>query len=83
LCGYLPFGENIEDPYEIYSEILSKKLNYPAYVKDKKAKKILEQLLNRTPESRSGGSFAALKSNAWFENFDWVFTYFKIVILIG
>lgn len=24
------------------------------------------------PEIRLGGSYAALKANAWFENFDWV-----------
>jgi cGMP-dependent protein kinase 1 len=71
LCGALPFGENTDDPYEIYSEILSKKLQYAAFMKDKKAKKILEQLLNRTPELRNGGSFAALKSHQWFEQFDW------------
>lgn len=71
MCGYLPFGENTDDPYEIYSEILSKKLAYPAFMKDKKAKKLLEQLLNRTPEIRNGGSFAALKSHVWFEQFDW------------
>lgn len=24
LCGYIPFGENIDDPYDIYEEILKK-----------------------------------------------------------
>mmetsp|Transcript_26109 Transcript_26109/g.22969 ORF Transcript_26109/g.22969 Transcript_26109/m.22969 type:complete len:164 (+) Transcript_26109:225-716(+) len=42
VCGYLPFGENTDDPYEIYSEILTKKLQFPSYVKDKKAKRFIE-----------------------------------------
>ena len=38
----------------------------------------MDQLLNKVPEIRLGGSYAALKANAWFENFDWVFIY-KII----
>jgi cGMP-dependent protein kinase len=30
------------------------------------------QLLNKVPELRLGSSFAGLKANAWFNNFDWV-----------
>jgi len=29
-------------------------------------------LLNKTPEVRLGGSYAALKANAWFDGLDWV-----------
>jgi cGMP-dependent protein kinase len=32
----------------------------------------MEQLLSKTPELRIGGSYAALKANPWFDNFDWV-----------
>lgn len=72
MCGMVPFGEEAEDPYEIYEEIIKTELTYPNYLKDKKAKKLMDQLLNKVPEIRLGGSYAALKANAWFENFDWV-----------
>ena len=70
MCGMVPFGEEAEDPYEIYEEIIKKELTYPNYLKDKKAKKLMDQLLNKVPEIRLGGSYATLKANAWFENFD-------------
>ncbi|KRX03427.1 Protein kinase-like domain [Pseudocohnilembus persalinus] len=71
MCGMVPFGEEAEDPYEIYEEIIKKDINYPTYLKDKKAKKLMDQLLSRVPEVRFGGSYPTLKSNPWFENFDW------------
>lgn len=32
-------------------------------------------MLNKTPEIRVGGSYAALKANSWFDHFDWVLIY--------
>ena len=46
------------------------------------AKKVILQLLNKTPEMRLGGSYAALKANKWFDKFDWVFTYSFFVFSI-
>jgi len=71
MCGMVPFGEEAEDPYEIYEEIIKKEIQYPTYLKDKKAKKLMDLLLSRVPEVRLGGSYSSLKSNPWFENFDW------------
>mmetsp|Transcript_16558 Transcript_16558/g.14364 ORF Transcript_16558/g.14364 Transcript_16558/m.14364 type:complete len:190 (+) Transcript_16558:1833-2402(+) len=71
MCGMVPFGEEAEDPYEIYEEIITKPIKYPSYLKDKKAKRLMDQLINKVAEVRLGGSFAALKANPWFENFDW------------
>lgn len=72
MCGVVPFGEESEDPYDIYEEIFTQPLKYPSYLKDKKAKRLMDQLIHKYPEVRLGGSFAALKANPWFENFDWV-----------
>jgi cGMP-dependent protein kinase len=66
-------SQDADDPYQIYEEIIKKPLTYPSFVKDRKAKKIMDQLINKTPELRLGGSYAALKANAWFDQFDWVF----------
>lgn len=72
MCGMVPFGEEAEDPYEIYEEVIKKPLMYPNYMKDKHAKKLMEQLLNKIPEIRMGSSYASLKANTWFSSFDWV-----------
>lgn len=37
MCGYVPFGEDAEDPYEIYEEIIKSKINYPDNLSDKLA----------------------------------------------
>jgi len=71
LCGMVPFGEDAEDPYEIHDEIMNMPLKYPNYLKDIKAKKLVDQLLNKTAEVRLNGSYAALKAHPWFDNFDW------------
>ncbi|CAK60750.1 unnamed protein product (macronuclear) [Paramecium tetraurelia] len=71
LCGGLPFGEEQEDPFEIYKEIVKNPLHYPSYITDKTAKTIIEQLLNKIPECRLGGSYSSLKNNQWFSDFDW------------
>ena len=42
MCGMVPFGEEAEDPYEIYEEIIKKDIIYPTYLKDKKAKKLMD-----------------------------------------
>ncbi|XP_051912624.1 LOW QUALITY PROTEIN: cGMP-dependent protein kinase-like [Hippocampus zosterae] len=69
--GYLPFGDDAQDPYEIYEEIIKNTISYPKYVNDKKAKLLIEQLLSKVPEARLGGSFPALKAHSWFASFDW------------
>lgn len=77
----VPFGEECEDPYEIYEEVIKKSLKFPNYVEDKKAKKLMEQLLHKVPEIRLGTSYASLKANPFFGNLDWVnlgkFCYFS------
>ncbi|KAL4498348.1 hypothetical protein ABPG72_013154 [Tetrahymena utriculariae] len=71
MCGGVPFAEDVEDPYEIYEEIIHKNLDFPSFLKDKLAKNMMNQLLNKQPQLRLGGSFAALKANQWFTTFDW------------
>ncbi len=40
-------------------------------MKDKNAKKLIDQLLDHVPEKRLGGSFENLKQHMWFNNLDW------------
>lgn len=74
MCGAVPFAEDAEDPYEIYEEIIKKPIAYPSFLKDRNSKNIMNQFLNKTPELRLGGSYAALKANPWFDRFDFVRT---------
>ena len=72
LCGQVPFGEEEEDPYEIYERILDMELEYVNVdLTNFPAKQCIEQLLNKLPEMRSGGSYEALKKHEWFQGFDW------------
>jgi len=71
MCGMVPFGEEAEDPYDIYEQIITKPIKFPKYLKDLRAKALMNQLLSKVPEVRLGGSFATLKANIWFEKFDW------------
>lgn len=34
MCGMLPFGEELEDPFLIYEEIINFRLSYPQFLKD-------------------------------------------------
>lgn len=42
MCGFVPFGEEAEDPFDIYEEIIKKNISYPNYLEDKRAKKLME-----------------------------------------
>lgn len=72
VCGYVPFGEELHDPFAIYKEINSSDVSFPAYVKDEDCQSIICQLLNKIPERRNGGSFAALKGHSFFKDLNFV-----------
>ena len=73
ISGFLPFGEDLEDPFEIYQEIINcKTLKFPQYVKDRSCKKLIRALMAKNPKDRFKGSFGRLKSHPFFDNFDWV-----------
>jgi cGMP-dependent protein kinase len=70
MCGLVPFGEDSEDPYEVYKLITSQSLLYPTYFnnqENKDAKAVIKQLLDRNPNRRMGGeSYSSLKAHSWF-----------------
>jgi cGMP-dependent protein kinase len=73
LCGGVPFGENEEDPYAIYEKVMERKLIYPPFVDPRlSAKPFIEQLLNKNPGVRTGGSIENLKANPWLSTINWV-----------
>lgn len=75
ICGNVPFGEDTDDPYEIYEQVIQKKLEFPSYVTDPSVKSFLEQLLSKQQEARFAGSFTSLKNHPWFNLLEWVLMY--------
>ena len=61
LAGGVPYGEDLDDPQEIYKQITKNERTMPEYVRDKNAIKLIDQLLDKTPEKRLGGSYDNLK----------------------
>lgn len=72
MVGELPFGSSTENPYEIYESIIQGDVEFPRNFRDRRAKKLIETMLNLNPEARYNGSYANLRSNPWFENLNWV-----------
>ncbi|CAD8135411.1 unnamed protein product [Paramecium pentaurelia] len=71
LCGLLPYGENFDNPYEIYEDIINSELKFPKRFSDESARRYIEQLLSKQPALRLGTSYANLKSHPWFDDFNW------------
>ena len=73
IAGFLPYGEDLEDPFEIYQEIVSSnEVSFPKYVKDKNAKKLIQTMLQKNPKQRLKGGYGKLKSHMFFHEFNWV-----------
>lgn len=73
LFGYVPFGEEDNDPIIVYEKVLERNIVYPpmgpnSYVE---SKMVIEQLLSENPAARVGQSIEVLKNHLWFKNFDW------------
>ena len=73
LCAKVPFGDEEEDPYKVYSEILDLKISFEkeGSPPSEFAQNLIRQLLRKHPETRAGGSIENLKKHDWFSGFDW------------
>ena len=71
VCGKLPFGQELDDPYMIYKEIMGQKIQYPNYYYNKKGKVLIERLLERNSLKREIEDFEVLKRDSYFEQFKW------------
>lgn len=69
VCGYVPFGEEEEDPTKVYKKILERKLTYPSYIGSQRSKSVIEKLLSLNPIKR--GTIETLKDNPWFLGLNW------------
>ena len=73
VCGRLPFGEHLHDPYEIYQEVIrADGVSFPFFLQHKPTKQLIKQLLSHLPEARLGGSYASLQAHPFFHHWHWV-----------
>ena len=71
MCGCLPFGNDCEDPLQIYQQIMKEELSFPEWFDDEPSKNFIRQLLAKSPEIRTGSSLWALNTHSWFKDVDW------------
>ncbi|OMJ74487.1 hypothetical protein SteCoe_19865 [Stentor coeruleus] len=72
LCAGVPFGDDEDEPYAIYEQVLAMRLIYPSWIDPRShSRKIIEQLLNRNPVMRLGGCIENLRAHVWFSGINW------------
>ena len=69
-CGKVPFGEDSEDPMEIYRAVSKEDLTFPSFVHDDLFMGLMTKMLKKSPTSRLW-KFDQIKENPYFKDFDW------------
>ena len=69
-CGKLPFGEELEDPMDIYRAVCKEELSFPNFVHDEKYMVLLNKMLKKNPAQRLW-KFEQIKSDPYFSDFNW------------
>ena len=70
--GEFPFGEGLDDTFQIYNAIVNQKLKFPKTkpINDD-LKFMLKKMLKKNPEARIGKNCESCRLQKWFENFSW------------
>ena len=69
-CGKLPFGEDYDDPMDIYRAVSQEELTFPSFVKDEKFMQLMNKMLRKNPTNRLW-KFKQIKEDPYFKDFDW------------
>ena len=69
-CGKLPFGEDYDDPMDIYRAVSQEELTFPSFVKDEKFMQLMQKMLRKSPTNRLW-KFKQIKEDPYFKDFDW------------
>ena len=69
-CGKLPFGEEYEDPMDIYRAVSKEELSFPHFVHDVKFMSLLNEMLKKNPADRLW-KFEQIKEDPYFKDFEW------------
>ena len=68
IIGYVPFGENAEDPVEVYMSIINEEVAFPNNIKDACFKDIIKKMLTKNLANRLS-TFEAVKDHIFFKDF--------------
>jgi cGMP-dependent protein kinase len=71
ICGAVPFGENCEDPMEVYISIINDDLVFPHFVKDQHYRSLMKLMMRKQPMQRLF-NFNQIRAHPWWEGFNWV-----------
>ena len=70
--GEFPFGEGLEDTYQIYNAVLNQKLKFPKKKPiNEDLKSMLKKILKKNPEARLGKNCESIRYQKWFEGYPW------------
>ena len=69
-CGKLPFGEDYEDPLDIYRAVSQDELSFPHFVHDETFMILLRKMLKKKPTERLW-KYEQIKEDPYFKDFDW------------
>ena len=69
-CGKLPFGEEYDDPMDIYRAVSKEELTFPNFVHDDKFMQLMNKMLKKNPTNRLW-KFKQIKQDPYFADFDW------------
>jgi cGMP-dependent protein kinase len=69
-CGKLPFGEEYDDPMDIYRAVTKEDLSFPSFVHDEKFMILMNKMLRKNPTNRIW-KFRQIKEDEYFSEFDW------------
>ena len=69
-CGKLPFGDEYEDPIDIYRAVCKEELTFPNFVHDEKFMSLLTKMLKKNPTERLW-KFEQINEDPYFIGFEW------------
>ena len=69
-CGKVPFGEDKEDPLEVYQAVAKEDLIFPNFVHDENFMSLINKMLKKNPTSRLW-KYEQIKEEPFFKNFNW------------
>jgi len=70
VCGYLPFGDDLEDPTEVCTAVLRDPLKFPTRYRDQTGQALVQGLVCRQPKKRLGSGlqgYDEVKSAEYFK----------------
>ena len=69
-CGKLPFGEDYDDPMDVYKAVNKEELKFPPYIHDKEFIDLEMKMLRKSPTNRLW-KLEQIKEEPYFKHFEW------------